>query len=100
MKQFSLIHLSVALAWLLLGTPPATAAPAVLDLLVNYTIDGGGQMLGNGGDRFQLSGTIGQAESSGVQVAGPYTLSGGFWSTATQVNSTGANQLFLPLIAR
>jgi hypothetical protein len=100
MKQFKIVHLIAALLLLLLGTLPATAAPSAPYQIVNYTIDGGGQTLGNSGDRFQLSGTIGQADSTGVLAAGPYTHSGGFWGVVTQANSTGANQLFLPIIVR
>lgn len=98
MKQIRITLGLVAL--LVLGTLPATAAPTQSYQIANYTIDGGGQTFGNGGTRFQLSGTIGQADSTGVRTAGSYTLSGGFWRTVAQGNRTGANQLFLPLISR
>lgn len=98
MKQIR-ITLGLA-ALLLLGTLPATAAPTQPYQISHYTIDGGGARWGNHGDRFQLSGTIGQADSTGVLAVGPYTYSGGFWRTVAQVNSTGANQLFLPLVSR
>ncbi len=98
MKQIRITLGLVAL--LLLGTLPATAAPTQPYQISNYTIDGGSARLGNSGQRFQLSGTIGQADSTPVLAAGPYTHSGGFWGAVTSANSTSANQLFLPIIVR
>lgn len=45
-----------------------------------YTIDGGGEMWSTGGD-YELSGTIGQADT-GIMTGGDYELSGGFWPVA------------------
>ncbi len=47
-----------------------------------YTLDGGGEVLSETADgRWQLSGTLGQWDASGLaELAGAgYSLSGGFW---------------------
>ena len=99
MKRIRIIHGIAALALLVMSALPATAAPAYQ--IVNYTIDGGGQLHSNSG-RFQLSGAIGQPDSSVLQVAGRFTLVGGFWGPRQPIAmpGTGAAELFLPLVMR
>ncbi len=46
-----------------------------------YTVDGGGDMWGYGGD-YELSGTIGQSDAGAVMTGGIYELTGGFWVVA------------------
>lgn len=46
-----------------------------------YTIDGGGEMAGTGGD-FELSGTIGQPDAGPTSTGGQFSLTGGFWVVA------------------
>jgi hypothetical protein len=101
MKRIHIVHGMMALALLVMSALPATAAPAAYQI-VNYTIDGGGQLLTTGGARFQLSGAIGQADSSAVQGAGQYTLIGGFWGPYQPITTPGteATKLFLPLVMR
>jgi hypothetical protein len=102
MKRIRMIHGMAALALLLMSALPATAAPTAYQL-VNYTIDGGGHIYSNGG-RFQLSGTIGQVDSTTVQTAGRRTLVGGFWGIPQRLMSSpespdaSETKLFLPLI--
>jgi hypothetical protein len=104
MKRIRMIHGMAALALLLMSALPATAAPAAYQL-VNYTIDGGGHVYSNGG-RFQLSGAIGQPDSTTVQTAGQRTLVGGFWGPVQRLNTpvdvpgVGETKLFLPLVNR
>jgi len=104
MKRIRIIHGIAALVLLVMSTLPATAAPAFYQI-ANYTIDGGGHVYSNGG-RFQLSGTIGQVDSTAMQTAGQRTLVGGFWGLeqllTKPVNTpgAGATKLFLPLVNR
>jgi hypothetical protein len=65
-----------------------------------YTIDwykvsgGGGTSTGtNGGTVYAVSGTIGQQDASAAMTGGPYSLTGGFWSLITLVQSPGAPTL-------
>lgn len=104
MKRIRMIQRVAALALLVMSALPATAAPAVYQI-ANYTIDGGGHIYSNGG-RFQLSGTIGQVDSTAMQTAGQRTLVSGFWGAwqwlappDTPLGSEGA-KLFLPLVNR
>ena len=55
------------------------------------TIDGGGGTSTNG--QYSLSGTIGQAEAGGMMSGGSYSLTGGFWSLISIVQTTGAPRL-------
>jgi len=57
------------------------------------TIDGGGAS--SSGDRFALSGTIGQPDAGSLS-GGIYTLRGGFWGAVGQ----GGYAVYLPLIVR
>jgi hypothetical protein len=50
--------------------------------ITSYTIDGGGATFTSGGE-FELSGTIGQPDAGGPMTGGAFTLTGGFWTTAT-----------------
>lgn len=99
MKRIRIIHGIAALALLVMSALPATAASA--HQIVTYTIDGGGQLHSNGG-RFQLSGAIGQPDSTALQVAGRFTLVGGFWGPQQPSATPGAGTvgLFLPLVMR
>ena len=59
------------------------------------TIDGGGAT-SSGGNRFALSGTIGQPDTGSMEGQG-YTLYGGFWGPTT---GAGDYAVYLPLIVR
>lgn len=104
MKRICIIQGIVALALLMMSALPATATPAA-NQIVNYTIDGGGHLHSNGG-RFQLSGTIGQVDSTAMQTASQRTLVGGFWgpdqrlSTPDEIPDGSEPKLFLPLVNR
>jgi hypothetical protein len=75
------VRLGRAAALLSLILLPAVASPQ--DYSVDfYTIDGGGEILAESADqRWQLSGTLGQWDSSeSLELSGGgYTLTGGFW---------------------
>lgn len=62
----------------------------------NYSIDwykiaGGGGTSSNG--QFTLSGTIGQHDAGGPMVGGNFSLTGGFWSLLSVVQSVGSPTL-------
>ena len=59
-----------------------------------YTIDGGGATSSDG-DRYALSGTIGQPDA-GRAFGGVYVLHGGFWQPADR----GSYAVYLPLITK
>ena len=55
------------------------------------TIDGGGGV--STGSTYQVSGTIGQPDASGTMSGGNYTLTGGFWSLISVVQTPSAPAL-------
>jgi hypothetical protein len=65
-----------------------------------YTIDwykvagGGGSSAGtNGGTVFSVTGTIGQHDAGGAMTGGGYSLTGGFWSLISVVQTPGVPNL-------
>jgi len=77
----------------------ALASPMRL-IAQSYTIDwykvagGGGTSAGtNGGGVYSVSGTIGQQDASGAMTGGNYSLTGGFWSLISVVQSAGVPNL-------
>ncbi len=67
-----------------------------------YSIDwykvagGGGTSSGtNGSTVYSLSGTIGQQDASTAMTGGNYSLTGGFWSLISLVQSPGAPTLYI-----
>ena len=79
---------SLLLAALLVQASASAGAPWTIDW---WTVDGGGEVFTAGGD-WQLSGTIGQWDSTAhSQVGGgAWQISGGFWSIAV----TGSDEVF------
>jgi hypothetical protein len=59
--------------------------------ITSYKISGGGGTSSNG--QFSVSGTIGQPDASGAMTGGTYSLTGGFWSSISVVQTTGAPYL-------
>ncbi len=59
------------------------------------TIDGGGTMHSTGG-LFELSGSIGQPDASGIMAGGAFEMTGGFWFALlpTDCNEDGLVSLF------
>jgi hypothetical protein len=53
-----------------------------------YKIAGGGGT--STGGTYQVSGTIGQPDASGAMTGGSYSLTGGFWSLISVVQTPGA----------
>jgi hypothetical protein len=60
-----------------------------------FTIDGGGGNSTGGG--YSLSGTIGQPDAGGPLTGGNFTLTGGFWSFLSVVQTPGAPALNIAL---
>ena len=58
-----------------------------------YKIAGGGGTSTNG--QYSLSGTIGQPDASGALTGGRYSLTGGFWSLISAVQTPGAPTLYI-----
>ena len=56
-----------------------------------YKIAGGGGM--STGGTYQISGTIGQPDASGAMAGDNYSLTGGFWSLISVVQTAGAPTL-------
>lgn len=91
-----LSFLPVTMLILLIAFSVAVAQTGGFDL-VWHTIDGGGGT-SLGGDRFALSGTIGQSDV-GKMSGGVYALHGGFWA-GTAAPGVGGSIVYLPLILR
>src|ERR1019366_2932110 len=53
-----------------------------------YKVSGGGGT--STGGTYQVSGTIGQPDASGAMTGGNYSLTGGFWSLISVVQTAGA----------
>ncbi|HUB87770.1 MAG TPA: hypothetical protein VMB22_07745 [Verrucomicrobiae bacterium] len=58
-----------------------------------YKISGGGGTSTNG--QYAVSGTIGQPDASGAMTGGNYSLTGGFWSLISVVQTAGAPTLYI-----
>ncbi|MGP8201171.1 MAG: hypothetical protein ACLQU4_16900 [Limisphaerales bacterium] len=60
-----------------------------------YKVAGGGGVSAgtNGGTVYSLSGTIGQQDASSPMTGGAYSLTGGFWSLISVLQSPGAPAL-------
>ena len=56
-----------------------------------YKISGGGGA--SAGGAYQLSGTIGQPDAGGTMSGGQYSVTGGFWSLISIVQTVGAPML-------
>ncbi|HTV41110.1 MAG TPA: hypothetical protein VMF08_11080 [Candidatus Sulfotelmatobacter sp.] len=66
----------------------------------SYSIDwhkiAGGGGLSTGGS-YQINGTIGQPEASGTMSGGNYSMTGGFWSLISAVQTPGAPPLYISI---
>jgi hypothetical protein len=58
-----------------------------------YKISGGGGT--STGGTYQVNGTIGQPDASSTMSGGNYSLTGGFWSLISVVQTAGAPTLFI-----
>jgi hypothetical protein len=58
-----------------------------------YKIAGGGGT--STGDVYSVTGTIGQPDASGTMAGGNYSLTGGFWSLVSVVQTAGAPTLHI-----
>jgi hypothetical protein len=60
-----------------------------------YKIAGGGGM--STGSVYSVNGTIGQHDAGGLMTGGSYSLTGGFWSSISVVQTPGAPSLVIAL---
>src|ERR1700759_4026723 len=88
MKMFS-ISLIAGFA-LALSASQASAQNYSIDW---YKISGGGGTSTNG--QYAVSGTIGQHDAGGPMTGGNYSLTGGFWSLISVVQTAGAPTLYI-----
>jgi hypothetical protein len=58
-----------------------------------YKVAGGGGT--STGATYQVTGTIGQPDASGAMTGGSYSLTGGFWSLISVVQSAGVPNLII-----
>ena len=58
-----------------------------------YKVAGGG--VTSTGGTYSVSGTIGQHDASGPMTGGQYSLTGGFWSLISVVQTSGAPTLYI-----
>lgn len=72
------------------GSLPAMAQSYSIDW---YKISGGGGTSTNG--QYVVSGTIGQHDAGGPMTGGNYSLTGGFWSLVSVVQTVGAPTLYI-----
>ena len=79
------------LAFALLSTPAAHAQTGGGYDLSWFAIDGGGGT--STGGVYSVSGTIGQPDASGPMTGGNYSLTGGFWSLISVVQTAGVPNL-------
>jgi hypothetical protein len=82
MIKWSVIICAVVFAW------NAAAQNYSIDW---YKIAGGGGASANG--QYAVSGTIGQPDSGGTMSGGSYSLTGGFWSLVSVVQTAGLPNL-------
>jgi hypothetical protein len=73
---------SILFIWLL--TPALNAQTYSIDW---YKIAGGGGTSSSG--QYSVSGTIGQPDAGGAMTGGGYSLTGGFWSLISVVQTPG-----------
>jgi hypothetical protein len=81
---------TLILAWSLLVTATGFAQPYSIDW---HKIAGGGGTSTNG--QFTLSGTIGQSDAGAAMSGGQYSVTGGFWSLISVVQTAGAPTLYI-----
>jgi hypothetical protein len=79
---------TLILAWSLLLAATGFAQQYSIDW---YKIAGGGGT--STGATYQVTGTIGQPDASGAMTGGSYSLTGGFWSLISVVQTLGAPPL-------
>jgi hypothetical protein len=63
-----------------------------------FKVAGGGGT--SAGGTYQVSGTIGQHDAGGPMIGGNYSLTGGFWSVITVVQTPGAPRLTITFNAQ
>lgn len=72
--------------------------PAMMSRAQSYSVDwykisGGGGASTNG--QYAVSGTIGQPDAGNTMTGGNYSLTGGFWSLISAVQTAGAPTLYI-----
>lgn len=64
-----------------------------------WTVDGGGGESGGSGQKFHISGTIGQPDAGPVMQSSSYTFTGGFWRGLAAAGP-GSGSIYLPIIVK
>jgi hypothetical protein len=73
---------------------PAVSLAQSYSITWSKVAGGGGTSAGtNGASVYSVSGTIGQPDASAAMTGGNYTLTGGFWSLISAVQTAGAPNL-------
>ena len=90
-KERRLMHSKNLPALILAALLPALAAGAQSDAIDWSVIPGGGGVSGSA--RYSLAGTIGQPVAGMAMSGGNYSLTGGFWSLVSVVQTAGAPAL-------
>jgi hypothetical protein len=63
-----------------------------------YKVAGGGGTSTSTGDVYSVSGTIGQPDASGAMSGGQYSVTGGFWSLISLVQTPGTSNLTITFV--
>jgi hypothetical protein len=84
------LHLCVSAAFLLLGLSLAQAQGYSVDW---YKVSGGGGT--SSGGMYSLTGTIGQHDAGMPMTGGSFSLTGGFWSLLSVVQTPGLPELLI-----
>lgn len=81
------------LAILILAALATLSAPAQSYSITWYKVAAGGGT--SSGGNYSVSGTIGQPDASSAMTGGTYSLTGGFWSFLSVVQTPGAPTLYI-----
>src|SRR5580658_1993955 len=85
---------NLLLALLVAGLLSALSSAQAQNYAINwYKVAGGGGT--STGSTYTVSGTIGQPDASGTMSGGNYSLTGGFWSMISVIQTPGAPTLYI-----
>ena len=94
MKELQIqVKRNKTISWVLALVVTAVSAHAQSYSINWHKIAGGGGV--SAGGTYQINGTIGQPEASGIMTGGNYSVTGGFWSLISVVQAPGAPSLYM-----
>ena len=94
MKELQIqVKRSKTISWVLALVVTAVSAHAQSYSMNWHKIAGGGGQ--SAGGSYQINGTIGQPEPTGAMSGGNYSMTGGFWSLLSVVQTPGAPSLYI-----